>query len=141
MLNSKIILNSEQDSINLAIKLAQTLAKGDIVAFSGDLGSGKTFFCRQIIQFFCGSSTNVISPTFNLLQTYKTKDFTIFHFDLYRLKISEEIYELGIEEALQNNLCLIEWPELVEHLLPRPVIRVNLLIENNQRMCELCLIN
>lgn len=141
MLNSKIILGNEQDSINLAIKLAQSLGKGDIVTFTGDLGCGKTFLCRQIIQFFCGSNINVISPTFNLLQTYQSKDFTIYHFDLYRLKSPEEVYELGIEDGLENNLCLIEWPELVEHLLPRPIIKVSLEInKNNQRVGDICTI-
>lgn len=133
---STTLLN-EEDSIKFARRFAETLKSGDVILFYGDLGSGKTFLCREIIRYFCGSNTDIISPTFNLLQTYQTPDFTIYHFDLYRLKSAEEIYELGIEEALGNNLCLIEWPALIEDILPKHFIKVTLeIIDEKQRLCR-----
>lgn len=111
------ILKTEQDSVKFALDLAKTIKAGDILLFNGNLGSGKTFICREIIKYFCGADTNVTSPTFNLLQTYEAPNFGIYHYDLYRLKYPSEIYELGIEEAWDNNLCLIEWPEIISGLL------------------------
>ncbi|MGL4226908.1 MAG: tRNA (adenosine(37)-N6)-threonylcarbamoyltransferase complex ATPase subunit type 1 TsaE, partial [Rickettsia sp.] len=103
-----------------------------------DLGAGKTFFCREIIKYFCGEHTSIISPTFNLLQTYKAYNFTIYHYDLYRLKSPEEIYELGFEEALNGNLILIEWSEIIKHLLTPPLIEVNLeVLDENKRLCSI----
>lgn len=126
------------------MKLAQSLAKdlrpGDVVTFHGDLGSGKTFLCREIIRYFCGADTAVPSPTFNLLQVYKTKEFDIYHYDLYRLKSSEELLELGFDEALDKNLCLIEWPEIAQGFLPK-AIEITLRIEGDIRICETSCIN
>lgn len=129
------ILYSEDDSTNLAIQIANTLKPGDILTFSGDLGAGKTFLCRQIIKQLCGQATNVTSPTFNLLQIYDWKSCSIYHYDLYRLKDISEIYELGIEEALSSHVCLIEWPELIEAILPNDTIAVNIgIVDCNKRM-------
>lgn len=134
----KKILNNQQESIELAHNIAKNLLAGDILTFTGDLGSGKTFLCREIIKYCCGQDTNVISPTFNLLQTYKADNFTIYHFDLYRLKSLSETYELGIEEALQNNICLIEWPKIIEHILPNSTIKFNLqIIGNGKILCDI----
>jgi len=166
-------LNSEEETKKLAKLLAQSLKPNDIVLLNGDLGAGKTFFCREIIKYFCGENTRIISPTFNLLQTYKASNFTIvnsdsfddrreerslytnrrddeqrsskrgsidyiYHYDLYRLKSPEEIYELGFEEALNGNLILIEWPEIIKHLLTPPLIEVNLeVLDENKRLCSI----
>jgi len=138
MLNNQIILSNEEDTKNLARSFAQSLKPNDIVLLNGDLGAGKTFFCREIIKYFCGENTSIISPTFNLLQTYKTADFTIYHYDLYRLKSPEEIYELGFEEALNGNLILIEWSEIIKPLLTPPLIEVNLeVLGDNKRLCNI----
>ncbi len=131
-----IILNNEQDSKLLAKNIANNLQPNDIITFSGDLGCGKTFICREIIKHLCGDNTEVTSPTFNLLQLYKTVNFIIYHFDLYRLKHLDEIYELGIEDALQGNVCLIEWSEIIEEILPKPISKIHLqIIEGNKRSC------
>ena len=124
-------LKNEQDSKQLAQQLANELKPDDILAFSGDLGSGKTFLCREIIKNLCGRQTNVTSPTFNLLQIYEYKNCSIYHFDLYRLKHSSEVYELGIEEALSGHICLIEWPELIDAILPEDTIHINIEITGN----------
>ena len=168
-----LILNNKEETKKLAKLLAQSLKPNDIVLLNGDLGAGKTFFCREIIKHFCGENTSIISPTFNLLQTYivnsasfaykergakpitnrratsnavgeggsidyKASNFTIYHYDLYRLKSSEEIYELGFEEALNGNLILIEWSEIIKHLLTPPLIEVNLeVLDENKRLCSI----
>ena len=120
------ITKNEVDTKKLAKKFAATLNAGDVVVFKGNLGAGKTLMCREIIQYHCGVETNVSSPTFNLLQTYESKQFTIYHFDLYRLKHEDEIYELGFEDALNNSLCLIEWAEIIDKILPKQRIHITL---------------
>ncbi|ALA61340.1 tRNA (adenosine(37)-N6)-threonylcarbamoyltransferase complex ATPase subunit type 1 TsaE [Rickettsia amblyommatis] len=131
-------LNSKEETKKLAKLLAQSLKPNDVVLLNGDLGAGKTFFCREIIKYFCGENTSIISPTFNLLQTYQASNFTIYHYDLYRLKSPEEIYELGFEEALNGNLILIEWSEIIKHLLTPPLTEVNLeVLDNNKRLCSI----
>ena len=128
------ILYNEDDSINLAIQISNNIKPDDVLTFSGDLGSGKTFLCRQIIKQLCGQATNVTSPTFNLLQIYDWKNCSIYHYDLYRLKDISEIYELGIEEAFTSNVCLIEWPELIDTILPNDTIIFNIeIIDYNKR--------
>ena len=127
MQGKELTLKSEKETENLAIKIAAQIKKGSIITFRGGLGVGKTFLCRHIIKYLCGEDVKVVSPTFNLLQIYPTKNFEIYHFDLYRLEHLEEIYELGIEEAFSgNHVCLIEWPEIIENLLPDDVVRINL---------------
>ena len=110
----------------MAREFASNIRPGDVLTFSGELGSGKSFFCREIIKYLCGEQTSVISPTFNLLQTYEYQSCAIYHFDLYRLKFPDEIYELGIEEALSGNICLIEWPEIISSLLPKDAIHIEI---------------
>lgn len=131
----QFLLKSEQQSIDFVKSFVPNLKAGDIITLTGDLGSGKTFICREIIRHFCGSSTKVSSPTFNILKTYQSSHFTIYHFDLYRLKSKEEIYELGMEEAFSNGLSLIEWPEIITHLLPSDIIDLRIqVINKNTRL-------
>jgi tRNA threonylcarbamoyladenosine biosynthesis protein TsaE len=126
-----MLIKNETDTKNFVQHFASNLKKNDIIALNGNLGAGKSFICREIIQYFCGAHTNVISPTFNILQTYDAPNFTIYHYDLYRLKSKSEIYELGFEEALNNNLCLIEWPEIIASILPSPYINISIEILPN----------
>lgn len=130
------IVQNEQQTVDLAKKIADQLSAGNVLAFYGELGAGKTFLCRQIIQSLLQDKVNVASPTFNLLQTYKAEGkFTIYHYDLYRLKDPSEIFEIGFEEAMDDsNICLIEWPEIINSFLPKDVIKVNVsIIDENQR--------
>lgn len=129
-----MILDTEQDTIDFAKNLARTLKKQDIVALCGDLGTGKTLVARTIVRHFCGDNTVVTSPTFNILQTYEAPEFTIYHYDLYRLKVFNEIYELGFDDAF-NNLSIVEWPEIVEPILPKPYIKIELQIQGDSRSC------
>lgn len=129
-------LRTPEDSYKLAQGLAKALCPGDVITLQGDLGCGKTFLCREIIRYFCGADTPVPSPTFNLLQVYKAKEFYIYHYDLYRLKSAEELLELGFDEALDKNVCLIEWPEIAHGYLPK-AIEITLRIEGDVRICEI----
>lgn len=107
----------------LGQRLAALLRPGDVVALKGDLGAGKTTLARAIVAALSPEIEEVPSPTFTLVQTYPVQLAEglaeIWHFDLYRLDHAEQIYELGIEDALTDGICVIEWPELVEGLLPK----------------------
>lgn len=127
---------SEADTVRLGQLLAGIAVKGDIFALFGTLGMGKSVLSRAFIQSFLGE-VEVPSPTFTLLQTYDAPDYEIFHFDLYRLKEPDEIFELGMEEAMYNGVCLIEWPEKMGAYLPKRAITVKISPqENGSRMFE-----
>ena len=126
---------TEADTVSLGQKVAKIAQKGDILALDGTLGMGKSVFCRAFIQSLVGQ-TEVPSPTFTLLQTYDAPDFEIYHFDLYRLKDPDEIFELGMEEAMYQGVCLIEWPEKMGSYLPRRAIMVKISPQENGRLFE-----
>ena len=110
-------LTSLGETADFAARLAPLLRAGDIVALSGELGAGKTFFARAIIQAL-GGPEEVPSPTFTLVQTYDLAPVPVWHFDLYRLAKPEDAYELDIEDAFLDAISLIEWPERLGSLLP-----------------------
>ena len=101
----------------LAVTLAPHLRKGDIVALMGDLGVGKTEFARAVLRAL-GVSGEVPSPTFTLLQSYESDGLLISHFDLYRLKSSDELDELGWDDALADGVVLVEWAERAKGRMP-----------------------
>ena len=103
----------------LAKPLAATLKRGDVVALWGDLGVGKTTFARTLIQAMTGETSDAPSPTFTLVQVYDCPQGELWHCDLYRLKDPEEVFEIGLEDAFHQAICLIEWPERLGSLLPR----------------------
>lgn len=126
---------SEAETIRLGELLAGAARKGDIFALYGTLGMGKSVLSRAFIQHFLGN-IDVPSPTFTLLQTYDAPDYEIYHFDLYRLKDPDEIFELGMEEAMYNGVCLIEWPEKMGGYLPKRAITVKIVPQENGRLFE-----
>lgn len=123
--------------------LAQIVRSGDIVALWGDLGVGKTTFARGFIDALAGPQESVPSPTFTLVQTYPATiagvPTDIWHFDLYRLKRAEEAYEVGIEEAFDSGVSLIEWPDRLGSLLPRKRLDVTLVPGGNAESRRLTL--
>lgn len=119
-------LHNIADTAKLATQLSRHVEKGDVLALRGDLGAGKTAFSRYFIQAFLGEKTEVPSPTFTLLQTYDTPSFSLWHFDLYRLSRAEEALELGIEDAFNEGVSLIEWPEIITTLLPEDWLEITL---------------
>ena len=110
---------SEQETQSIACALASEIKGGNVFCFRGDLGMGKSVFCRALIRALCGNADlEVPSPTFTLVQIYDGPDFPLWHFDLYRLGDPSEIYEIGWEEALSDGVVLVEWPERLGSLLP-----------------------
>lgn len=102
--------------------LAQTLLPGDVIAFQGDLGAGKTAFTRGIARGL-GISGPVTSPTYTLVNEYPDGRLPLFHFDLYRLGGSDELFELGWEDYLsRGGVCAVEWSEHVSDALENPIV-------------------
>lgn len=130
-----------KDLILLARPLSQVLRPGTVVALWGDLGAGKTTFARVLLQAIVGKSIDVPSPTFTLVQTYDCIQGEVWHCDLYRLKHAEEIFEIGLEDAFHQAICLIEWPERLGDLLPRHRIDIGFkIIDESTREITLNLI-
>ncbi len=102
---------SEDDTLSLAARIAASARPRDVFLLQGPLGAGKSVFARGFIRALCGADTEVPSPTFTLLQTYDGPGASIYHFDLYRLKDPDEIFEIGWEEARSDGIALVEWPE------------------------------
>lgn len=109
---------SPGDTEKLAQSIAPLLAPGDSLLLAGEIGAGKTHFARALIQArlaTAGLVEDVPSPTFTLVQTYDDTITEIWHADLYRLTDSSEMIELGLEDALSDAICLVEWPEKLVH--------------------------
>ncbi len=117
---------------NLAQIIAKNAKKGDIFGLKGGLGAGKSFFANAFINALCEHKINVLSPTFNLVYSYDTKKGEIFHFDLYRLKTVEELENIGFFDVLQNNICLIEWPQIAQNFLKKNYTEIEILIKSEQ---------
>ncbi|MDW2996206.1 MAG: tRNA (adenosine(37)-N6)-threonylcarbamoyltransferase complex ATPase subunit type 1 TsaE [Alphaproteobacteria bacterium] len=103
-----------------AAEFAKQLKAPVVVALHGDLGMGKSEIARTIIQTLRGADTVVPSPTFTIVQNYDG----ISHFDLYRLMDASELTEIGLQHAIENDITLIEWPEIASDILPCDTIRV-----------------
>ena len=117
-MNNKIYLNDKNQTRIFAENIAKVVEVGDLITLNGDLGSGKTSFVQYFINYLSNESIEITSPTFNLFHIYDVDNLKICHFDLYRLKTKEEIYEIGLEYALDNAISLIEWPDIAMDILP-----------------------
>lgn len=95
----------------IATRVAGHLSAGDCLLLSGPVGAGKTHFARSIIQAMLGRLEDVPSPTFTLVQTYDTSSGEVWHADLYRLSHIDELAELGLEDAFDTTITLVEWPD------------------------------
>ena len=120
----EFISHSENDTIKFAEDFAAKLNNHSIIVLSGDLGSGKTKFTEGLLKHF-GLETEISSPTFTIVNEYDTKDFKIYHFDLYRLSDIDEFYAIGGEEYLQNGICIFEWGEMIEEILPTNYMKIS----------------
>lgn len=118
----------------LGRRLAECCRPGDAIALKGDLGAGKTTLARAFIRHAMGSDVEVASPTFTLVQNYSAPSGELYHFDLYRLEKPGDLHEIGLEDALDNGICLIEWPDLAEQLLP--IERITVTIAHGARESE-----
>ncbi|MBR5625220.1 MAG: tRNA (adenosine(37)-N6)-threonylcarbamoyltransferase complex ATPase subunit type 1 TsaE [Alphaproteobacteria bacterium] len=116
----EFILNDVNEMRTWAAEFASGLTAPMVVALHGDLGMGKSEIARTVIQTLRGAETVVPSPTFTIVQSYDG----ISHFDLYRVEDSSELAEIGLEHAMQNDITLIEWPEIAQQVLPSNTIHI-----------------
>ncbi len=126
--------NSPNETQNLAESLSPFLAAGDVISLCGDLGAGKTCFTQGLAKGL-GIGERVTSPTFNLIKEYRNT-LPLYHFDVYRLKKPEELYDIGYEEYFYGEgVTVIEWGEKVSSFLPDVYLRIELkrLLEENAR--------
>ncbi len=128
-------LPSEQATLDLAAYIAPLLKPGDIICLYGDLGSGKTFFAKQLAREL-GVQDEVDSPSFVLFKEYHGGRHPLYHLDLYRLKSEKEFHDLGIFELLETGITLIEWPELAENLLPHHTLDLRFAFDGVSRSVE-----
>jgi len=123
-------ISSIRELEKIADKIKKKLSPGDVVFLYGEIGVGKTTFARLLINSFENEKklkrSEVLSPTFNIVFEYEIKEFTIKHFDLYRLKNDNDIKNIGLYENLEQSITLIEWPELIKK---KPQNRLDLFFE------------
>ena len=120
------LLRSEEDTKRLGHQLANGLQSGDVVALIGDLGTGKTALTKAVAAGL-GIGDMITSPTFTIVCEYHSGRLPLYHFDVYRVSDPDELFEIGFEEYLfGKGVCLIEWADLIEDILPARTIRVEL---------------
>ena len=134
-------ISSIREVEKIADKKKKKLLPGDVVFLYGEIGVGKTTFARLLINSFENEKklkkSEVLSPTFNIVFEYKIKEFTIKHFDLYRLKNDNDVKNIGLYENLEQSITLIEWPELIKN---KPENRLDLFFEYKEDYNERSLI-
>jgi tRNA threonylcarbamoyladenosine biosynthesis protein TsaE len=113
----EISCQNEAEMLALGARIGSVLKMGDVVALSGELGAGKTTLIRGLIQSLLPHE-EVPSPTYTLVQTYDLPDYELWHCDLYRLKHPDEAFELGLLEAFEDAVCMLEWPDKIGTHLP-----------------------
>lgn len=141
MQHYKTYLEDEAATAALGTSLAHALTGGLAIYLHGDLGAGKTALTRSLLHA-AGHEGHVKSPTYALVEPYRIvvngNAMDVFHFDLYRLASPEEFLDAGFREHFDNgNLCIVEWPEKAETVLPTPDINVTLTVSGAGRIVEL----
>ena len=120
------VTNSPAETEALGQRLAERLQPGDVIAYTGDLGAGKTAFTRGLARGL-GITERITSPTFTIVNEYQGGRLPLFHFDMYRLGSSEELYEIGWEDYLaRGGVCAVEWSEIVADALEEDCIQVDI---------------
>lgn len=115
--------DTDTATTEFAQRIAPLLRAGDTLLLSGSIGAGKSHFARGVIRTLFGETTEVPSPTFTLVQTYG-QDPEVWHADLYRLSSVDEAIELGLEDAFEQAICLIEWPDRLGELTPKDALQI-----------------
>tara|TARA_B100000686_G_scaffold34204_1_gene35823 strand:+ start:542 stop:988 length:447 start_codon:yes stop_codon:yes gene_type:complete len=130
-------ISSILDLQKITNKIKNILLPGDVIFLYGQIGVGKTTFVRLLINNYENENnlkkSEVLSPTFNIVFEYEIKDFTIEHYDLYRLKNEKEIKNIGLFTNLEKNITIVEWPELIKK---KPINRIDLFFEYTKDMKE-----
>jgi tRNA threonylcarbamoyladenosine biosynthesis protein TsaE len=130
----KIIIKDKSHLHEAARKLISLTSGKKIFAFFGSMGAGKTTVIKAICEVL-GAKNIVTSPTFTLINEYLTSSGeSIYHIDFYRINKPDEVFDLGIEEYLSSgSYCFIEWPELVEGVLPRETVNVRITVQDKEQ--------
>ena len=130
-------ISSIPDLQKITNRIKKILLPGDVIFLYGQIGVGKTTFARSLINNYENEKklkkSEVLSPTFNIMFEYDIKDFTIEHYDLYRLKNEKEIKNIGLFANLKQNITIVEWPELIKN---KPINRIDLFFEYTKDMNE-----
>ena len=122
----QITTHSADETQALGKKLAESLRPGDVIAYFGERGAGKTAFTRGIAEGL-GVSEQVTSPTYTIVNEYLSGRLPLFHFDMYRLGSSDELFDIGWEDYLsRGGVCAVEWSENIQEALPEDSIQVEL---------------
>ena len=122
----EIITNSPTETEAAGADLARTLGPGAVIAFTGDLGAGKTAFTRGLARGL-GVEERITSPTFTIVNEYDGGRLPLFHFDMYRLASAEELFDIGWEDYLaRGGVCAVEWSENIQEALEEGTIRVDI---------------
>ena len=132
-------LNSEEDTRSLGLEIADALEPGDVVALTGDLGTGKTALTKYIAEGL-GVKEEISSPTFTIIKEYKSGRLPLYHFDVYRLGSGDELLDTGAEELLDGDgACVIEWADIVADVLPADslIVSLNYGGSENERTAEI----
>ncbi len=135
---NNFFLSDAQETTNLSHILAENAEVGDVFALVGDLGAGKSTLARGFICALTSADEEVPSPTFTLVQSYDHGKIPLWHMDAYRIMDETEVFELGLDEALETYVCLIEWPDRVASVLPpERTVWIKLVQENEGRSIKL----
>ena len=134
----KINISEEKDTKSVAEKFCKLIKQGDFILLSGNLGVGKTTFIKHLINSLQKANkqkiSEVTSPTFNITNEYQIKKTLIKHYDLYRIKNKKELYNLGIQENLNDQITLVEWPKIIKKIKVKNSI--NLIFEYKKNYTE-----
>jgi tRNA threonylcarbamoyladenosine biosynthesis protein TsaE len=130
----KIIIKNKRHLSAAAKKFLKHTGESRIFAFYGSMGAGKTTIIKAICNVL-GAVDIVSSPTFTLVNEYRTSTGeTLYHIDFYRIKKQEEVFDFGIEEYMSgDSYCFMEWPELVEEILPPGTVSVRITVDENEQ--------
>ncbi len=125
--SSKIDISLEKNTEFISKKFSNYIKKGDIIFFYGEIGVGKTTFIKYLINNLQNKSklnlTEIPSPTFNIVNEYKINEIIINHYDLFKLKDSKELYNIGLFENNSDVVTLVEWPEIISNK-PKNIIEL-----------------
>ncbi|MQQ08188.1 tRNA (adenosine(37)-N6)-threonylcarbamoyltransferase complex ATPase subunit type 1 TsaE [Epibacterium sp. SM1979] len=121
-----VAIQSPDDMANLAEMIASDVSAGDCLLLEGIIGAGKSHFARSFIRSLLTSPEDIPSPTFTLVQTYDGPECEIWHSDLYRLSTLDEVFELGLVDAFDTAISLVEWPKKLEDVAPQNALHLTI---------------
>ena len=141
----KINISEEKDTKSVAEKFSKLIKQGDFILLSGNLGVGKTTFIKHLINSLQKANkqkiSEVTSPTFNITNEYQIKKTLIKHYDLYRIKNKKELYNLGIQENLNDQITLVEWPKIIKKIKVKNSINLTFEYKKNYKERYLSIIS